>query len=170
MAKPYQMNQPEMNAVAEAKFFPSDAGERSALAQQACALDDKPRRFRLHHPRYALAGGALMLVLIAAVLFTSWGTGGFNWGALTAKAITLNINGVDEEHRLQGDTVAEALAEVGISLASVQNLSHDPSAPIQNGMVIAFDCIGSYQIVVDGETITKTIPYEIINLHFLLIG
>ena len=89
------------------------------------------------------------LVLQAAVLTALvGGTGGW---AMTTKTVTVSVDGQPREVRLHGGTVADVLAEAGLSAGEHDLLAPAEDAPVDDGDRIAIRRGRQLSLVIDGQ-------------------
>ncbi len=86
---------------------------------------------------------------LALVIFTSIVIYEF-----TKTEVVLKDNGENKTVNTHKDTVGELLKEVGISVGKNDQLSHDLSTEIENGMIIDYDTANQITLVVDGQSNT----------------
>ncbi len=98
--------------------------------------------------------GAVLMVAIAIGACSYWGIFDFGnsaMGALTAKTVTVNINGTNTEITSRQNTVQMMLNEAGIILSDNDQCDTDLISPLKDGMEINIMKEFTYTITADGK-------------------
>ncbi len=144
------------------KTRPNSELKEAAFVREVAALDVpqkkkiaffKPIRIQKRIPMMITAAILMIVVVFGACSY--WGVldfGNSAMGALAAKTVTININGLNMEITSRQNTVQMMLNEAGIVLGANDKCDTDLFSPLQDDMEINILRAFTYTVMADGKS------------------